>query len=120
MEQIIEAEELEVLHPEYNASPRVYYKNLYRYGSCFIGGSLAVKSNGVTDCLSEAMITLYRGSEAITSETSDAFGDFKIDGLKSNSGLYSLEISHPDHETNNHLSVNIVVLCTGCFICTDC
>ncbi len=99
MEQIISSEKLDVLHPEYNASPRVYYKNHYRYASCFIGGSIAVEMDGVTDCLSEAMVTLYRGAEAITSGTSDAFGDFKLDRLKANSGSYRLEISHPDYET---------------------
>src|SRR4030042_2386719 len=38
MKQMIAEENLEVLHPEYKTEPRVYYKNLYRYLKCFIGG----------------------------------------------------------------------------------
>ena len=30
---------------------------------------------------------------------SDTFGDFKFDDLEENSGNYTLEITHPDYET---------------------
>ena len=46
MQQIVESEKLEVLHPEYGLEPRVYYKNLYRYARCFIGGSIAAVNVG--------------------------------------------------------------------------
>jgi Fe-S-cluster-containing dehydrogenase component len=94
IEKIIAVENLEVLHPEFNAEPRVYYKNLYRYASCFIGGSVAVDVNGVADCMSRASVTLCRGEEEIAQEMSDAFGDFRFDGLKKDSGNYRLNIAY--------------------------
>jgi len=98
MEKIIADENLEILYPEYNSSPHVFYKNLQRYTRCFIGGSLAVKTNGVTDCLAGAIVTLYQGTEEVSKEISDPYGDFKADHLKPNSGAYRLEINHPEHE----------------------
>ncbi|MBL6982442.1 MAG: oxidoreductase [Anaerolineales bacterium] len=99
MEKIVADENLKVLNTDYNPDPHVYYKNLQRYTHCFIGGSLAVKKNGITDCLAGATITLYKGGEEVGVEISDAYGDFKADHLKPNSGSYLLEIKHPDHES---------------------
>ena len=31
---------LEVMKPELDTKPRVYYRNLWRYSKCFIGGSV--------------------------------------------------------------------------------
>ena len=50
LEEQIAAGKLEVLHPEYGSRPRVYYRNLYRYNSCFISGSVAAEKEGVVDC----------------------------------------------------------------------
>jgi hypothetical protein len=50
MAKIVQDEGLEVLHPELKTKPRVYYKSLYRFERCFVGGSVAVEKNGVTDC----------------------------------------------------------------------
>ncbi len=98
MEKIVADENLEVLHPEYKSSPHVFYKNLQRYTRCFIGGSLAEKTDGVADCVAGATVTLYQGSEEVGKEISDPYGDFKADHLKPNSGSYRLEINHPEHE----------------------
>ena len=91
MQRIIESENLEVLHPEYNTRPRVYYKNLYRYTTCFIAGSVAVTVDGITDCVQGATVTLIKDSIKIE-DVSDNYGDFKFDDLKENSGNYTLEI----------------------------
>ncbi|HJX12093.1 MAG: oxidoreductase [candidate division Zixibacteria bacterium RBG_16_53_22] len=91
--QIIKDEKLEPLHPEYNAKPRVYYKNLYRFNRCFIGGTVAVQKKGVTDCVEGAMVTLYKDSEKVYEAITDNYGDFKFDNLEENSGKYRLEIS---------------------------
>lgn len=99
MEQMVEAEDLEVLHPEYQLQPIVFYKNLYRYEKCFIGGSIAVEVDGVADCIENGRVTLLRGLTKIDETTSDGFGDFKFDGLEKNSGKYRLEIVHADYET---------------------
>src|SRR6516165_3326691 len=40
MERMVREEGLEVLRPELASKPRVYYRNLWRYSKCFIGGSI--------------------------------------------------------------------------------
>jgi len=97
MAQVAASEALEVLHPEFNAKPRVYYKNLYRYAQCFIGGSVAVDRNGIIDCLEGAEVTLTRDGAKLAQQRTDNYGDFKFDRLDQDSGVYSIEISHPDH-----------------------
>jgi len=97
MQRIIESEKLEVLNPEHKTRPRVYYKNLYRFTSCFIAGSVAFTLDGITDCASGATVTLIKGSHK-TEAVTDTFGDFRLDGLEENSGTYSLEISYKDWE----------------------
>lgn len=98
MAQIIKDENLEVLHPEYNTKPRVYYKNLYRFLKCFIGGSIAFEVNGITDCAEGARITLFKDSGKIGEAVTDNYGDFKFDNLDEDSGRYRLEIAHEGHE----------------------
>jgi len=88
-----------LLHPEYGTQPRVYYKNLYRFARCFIGGSVAREVNGVTDCVEGARVTLRQGSSNIAATVTDNYGDFKFDNLEENSGSYTVEISWPGHET---------------------
>lgn len=97
MQEAAASEALEVLHPEFGTKPRVYYKNLYRYTQCFIGGSVAVERNGVVDCLEGAEVTLARGGVTLAQHRTDSYGDFKFDRLDRNSGSYTIEIFHPDH-----------------------
>ena len=45
---------LEVIKPELGTKPRVYYKNLWRFSKCFIGGSVSAQTNdGTIDCVME-------------------------------------------------------------------
>lgn len=97
MEDMAEREALEVLHPEFGTRPRIYYKNLYRFTKCFIGGSVAVDRNGVEDCLEGASATLARNGTQLAEQRTDSYGDFKFDRLDQDSGTYTLEIVHPDH-----------------------
>jgi hypothetical protein len=76
----------------------VYYKSLYRFTQCFIGGSVAYEKEGITDCAEGARVALKRGSEKVREVVTDNFGDFKFDNLEENSGKYSLEISFMDYE----------------------
>ena len=96
MVKLAESEALEVLHPEFGAKPRIYYKNLYRYTRCFIGGSVAVERNGVIDCLEGARVTLAKAGAPLAESATDNYGDFKFDKLDRDSGGYTVEISHPD------------------------
>jgi Fe-S-cluster-containing dehydrogenase component len=64
MQKIVDSENLECLHPEFNTKPRVYYKNLYRYLKCFIGGSVAFEKEGITDCAEGARVALLKDAVA--------------------------------------------------------
>lgn len=94
MDEMAKTEGLEVLKPALGTKPRVYYKNLYRYSKCFIGGSVVALINGVTECADQVMVTLFKEGKQLTFTTTDAFGDFKFDGLSPNSGSYQLNFSH--------------------------
>ena len=41
MTRLAREQGLEVFRPELNCKPRVYYKNLWRFEKCFIGGSVS-------------------------------------------------------------------------------
>ena len=97
MREFAASEALEVLRPEFGAKPRVYYKNLYRFTQCFIGGSVAVERNGVIDCLEGAAVTLAKAGARLAELKTDNYGDFKFDKLDKDSGSYAIEISHPDY-----------------------
>lgn len=88
MNRLVAAEQLEVLHSELGTQPRVYYKSLYRYSSCFIGGSVAIDNGGVVDCAEGAKVALYHGGDRIAEAITCHYGDFKFDGLAKNSGEY--------------------------------
>ena len=40
MAQMVREQGLEVMRPELGTKPRVYYRNLWRYTKCFIGGTI--------------------------------------------------------------------------------
>ena len=89
------AEGLQHLSPEHGTRPRVWYRNLYRFSDCFVGGSLATERNGVSDCVAGAKITLSQNEKMIGEAVSDAFGDFKIDRVPPHSGRYKVAITPP-------------------------
>jgi Fe-S-cluster-containing dehydrogenase component len=86
---------LATMRPELGTRPRVWYRNLWRYAKCFIGGSVAAEQNGVVDCIEGAKVRLVRNGHTVAETTSDNYGDFKFDKLDENSGAYSIEIEAP-------------------------
>ncbi|MBI3433578.1 MAG: carboxypeptidase regulatory-like domain-containing protein [Proteobacteria bacterium] len=92
MARLASAEGLEVIRPHLHTKPRVYYRNLWRFTQCFIGGSVAAEAAGALDCVEGARVRLFRDGAAIAETTSDNFGDFKFDRLSENSGRYRVEI----------------------------
>lgn len=96
MQQMVEQQGLEVLRPELQTKPRVYYKNLHRFNKCFFGGSVVAEINGRIECVSGATVTLWQGERELAQQQSDIFGDFKFDGLAPASGSYLVSISHPE------------------------
>jgi Fe-S-cluster-containing dehydrogenase component len=100
MQEIIKAEKLEAYQPEHKTSPRVYYKNLYRFTRCFIGGSVAVRLNGKEECAEGAKVTLFNvANEKIGECMTDNYGDFKFDNLEENNGEYIIKITYTGYDT---------------------
>ena len=93
MARMAREENLETMKPALGARPRVYYRNLWRYSKCFIGGSLAADTNGAVDCIVGASVRLLKDGQVIAETVSDNYGDFKFDRLEENSGSYAVEIS---------------------------
>ncbi len=79
----------------------VCYRNLARFDCSFIAGSVAVQEAGVIDCAAGAIVTLTRiggatdGDPLLTAVT-DAFGDFKLDGLDPDGGEYQVQVAFND------------------------
>lgn len=94
MQEKANREGLSVLLPRLGARPRVYYRGLERWESCFIGGSVSVSVGGVDDCVEGSEVRLHQGEKLLGSTTTDAFGDFRFEGLLAKSGAYRVEICH--------------------------
>jgi Fe-S-cluster-containing dehydrogenase component len=80
------------LQPEAATKPRVHYKNLKRFTHEFIGGTIIKTVDGVTDCVADAKIRLLSSGSVVGEALTDAYGEFKIDGLPPDSGLYGVVI----------------------------
>ncbi|MGO8974361.1 MAG: 4Fe-4S dicluster domain-containing protein [Steroidobacteraceae bacterium] len=92
MGEIASHEGLRVLEPELGTRPRVWYRNLTRYDHCFIGGTVSRMSDKVADCVGGASVELYQNGGLVMSSTTDAFGDFRFDGLAPASGDYEVRV----------------------------
>jgi len=97
MKEIIAKENLEVLNPEFGTKPRVYYKNLYRYLSCFIAGSVSYHNNNVSECANNAEVSLLKEGKLINKTVTDFFGDFKFDKIPPKSGEYTINIKFQNY-----------------------
>jgi hypothetical protein len=89
------SEGLRVLKPELGTRPRVYYKNLYRFTDCFIGGSVVTRESGQLECVEGAAVELLKDGKIVQHTSTDAFGDFRFDRLGTDSGKWQLHIAHP-------------------------
>jgi Fe-S-cluster-containing dehydrogenase component len=92
MARIARDEQLEVMQPALGTKPRIYYRNLWRYSTCFIGGSLSAEAGGLVDCVEGATVRLKKDGALVAEIFSDNYGDFKFDRLPENSGSYAVEI----------------------------
>lgn len=92
IKEIIKKETLEVLNPEFGTKPRVLYRNLYRYFTCFIAGSISYKKNDLLECAINAKVRLLKDQKLLSEITTDYFGDFKFDRIPANSGKYTIDI----------------------------
>ena len=89
----VESHKAQVLHPELHTRPRVYYKNLHRALAHFIGGSLTLDG----ECLEGAVVSCRdKDGALLRTARSNAYGDFKLDGLEP--GTYTLSAEYPGCE----------------------
>lgn len=87
-------EGLRPLRPELGTAPRVWYRNLDRWQTCFIGGSVSAEIAGRTECVEGADIVLFKDGAVVAATHSDVFGDFRFNSLHGNSGLYQVAAHH--------------------------
>jgi Fe-S-cluster-containing dehydrogenase component len=118
IKKIIEEEKLEAYLPEHKTQPRVYYKNLYRFTSGFIAGSIVINKDGIEECAEGVKVILndVQGKKIRECNT-DNYGDFKIDNLAVNGSKYSLlctlpgfEVQIIDIEFNTSTNLGIILL----------
>jgi Fe-S-cluster-containing dehydrogenase component len=100
------AEGLKVLNPELSTRPRVYYKNLHRVTHSFIGGSVIANIHGVPECVESAKVELLKAGSCVQTARTDAFGDFKFDGLEDSSGTYTVLV----HASSTGSAERVVML----------
>ena len=94
-------EDLVVLKPELGTKPRVYYRNMWRYSTAFIGGSVSYMIGGMIDCLEGATVRLKQGGKVVAELMTDNYGDFKFDKLPEDSGDYTVEIEAQGHASKS-------------------
>ncbi len=93
-DELVRDQRLEELRPDLHTKPRVLYKNLYRFTKSFIGGSVVATINGLEECIEDAAVTLLANGSEIARTVTDAFGDFKFDGIESGTTGYSIKVAH--------------------------
>jgi Fe-S-cluster-containing dehydrogenase component len=97
LREIAGREDLQPLRPELDTRPRVLYRNLQRIRSVFLSGNVtATMPNGRIANVENASVLFASVSGAVRQSNTDAFGDFKFDGLARDSGDYRLSILHDD------------------------
>lgn len=93
MAKMAEDEGLEVLKPELGTKPRIWYRNLWRYTTAFIGGSVSAEADGVIDCVEGATVVLSQEGSKVAETSTNNYGDFKFDKLAEESGAYTIDIT---------------------------
>jgi len=103
MQRIRAEEGLEVLKPELDTKPRIYYKNLHMITKCFVGGTVVqhgprpgfALSEGVEECATGVEVVLEKDGREVGRATTDTFDEFVIDRLEPNSSGYHLKATSP-------------------------
>jgi Fe-S-cluster-containing dehydrogenase component len=89
MKALVAAEELEVYRPELGTTPRVYYKNLYKWTTVFVAGSVVFGDSG--ECAEGAEVVVTRGGEEVGRVQTNNFGDYLVDRLTP--GAYTVKVT---------------------------
>lgn len=93
MQKLANEEGLLPLRSDLDTAPRVYYKNLWRYDTVFVAGTVSEERNGTIDCVAGAEVSLIGDGATVAQQTTDAFGDFKFDRLDPATTRYDVEVA---------------------------
>lgn len=99
MRQRVEDEQLEVLNPEFDTKPRIYYRNLYRYNTLLVGGTVVSVTGSREDCVAGATVALVSEGSADIVVKTDPFGEFRFERLSPDTDLCKIHIRHDDFAT---------------------
>jgi Fe-S-cluster-containing dehydrogenase component len=80
MAEKVAAEGLQVLKPELGTSPRVYYKDLYRWEKVFVSASVAYRDTD--ECADGAKVTVTAAGAKVGEGTANNYGEFVVDKLE--------------------------------------
>ena len=94
MQEKARKEGLKVLKPDLKTKPRVWYRGLERWETCFVGGSVSAEVAGVVECIEGAEVTLSQGRKVLATTVTDGFGDLRFDSLPMDVGAYRVEVTH--------------------------
>ncbi len=83
------AEGLEGFKADLGTTPRVWYKNLHRWTTSFIGGTVAY--GDTDDCAEGAVVLLWKDGTKLGEAVTNNYGDFVVDGL--GPGKYEVIVS---------------------------
>lgn len=87
--EIAAAQGLKALVGE-KSSPRVLYKNLYKFNKCFISGALAYLNGDIEEAAVGARVELLMKGELLMEAQADFLGEFKFDRLPPDSGPFTI------------------------------
>jgi Fe-S-cluster-containing dehydrogenase component len=96
MTRLRAAEGLETFRPELSSRPRVYYKNLHRWTTAFVAGT--VVAGDTDECAEGVTATVTRDGRTVGEATTNNYGDFVVDGLEPG-GRYTVTVQAAGYRT---------------------
>ncbi|MDR7152022.1 Fe-S-cluster-containing dehydrogenase component [Hydrogenophaga palleronii] len=97
MQREVASRGLRTLLPELALKPRVFYANLDRVDRVFVGGTITARIGPHVEVVPATQVELVRADEVVATCVSDAFGDFKFDGLLPHGGEHQIRARHSEH-----------------------
>lgn len=93
-EALLRSGDVAPLAPEHEQRPRVLYKGIAPLQTEFVGGTLVTRTaQDAYECAAGIAVQLLDGAAMLGSAVSDAFGDFKIDGIACARGPRKLSLA---------------------------
>jgi Fe-S-cluster-containing dehydrogenase component len=79
MAALVKEQDLKAYREDLGTSPRVLYKDLYRWTNAFVAGSVVFADTG--DCAEGAEVAVAQGGSVVAKAVTNNFGDYCIDKL---------------------------------------